>query len=222
MGDWMTRLNILTGDFGSGKTEVSINFAQYLVLSGNSKVALVDLDIVNPYFRSREAADLLAENGVEVIYPTGEVAQADLPIITPVVYKVLQNKEYTAVFDVGGDDIGARALGSLYNYFKTEDYQMILVVNNNRPFTRDLQGVLAMKDAIERTSRLKINALIANPNLGCDTTPRIIEVGHEMIQEFAEKLKLPLLFTAITEELIDSVNIEGKILPLKKYMKQPW
>lgn len=222
MGDFMTRLNILTGDYGSGKTEVSINFAQYLALSGNNKVALVDLDIVNPYFRSREAAESLAEDGVEVIYPTGEVAQADLPIITPVVYKVLQNKEYTAVFDVGGDDIGARALGSLYSYFKDEDYDMALVVNNNRPFTQDLAGVKAMKEAIERASRLQITALIANPNLGLDTTPRIVKVGHELIAEFAEKLGLPLLFTAIGEELVDSVNIEGKILPLKKYMKQPW
>lgn len=219
----MARLDILTGDYGSGKTEISINYALQLAAEGEfDKVALVDLDIVNPYFRSREAARELTEEGIEVIFPTGEVAHADLPVITPLVYKVLQDKRYKAIFDVGGDEVGARVLGSLREYFKADGYKMALVVNNNRPFTNTPEGVRAMKESIERASRLEITALIANPNLGGATDARMIQEGHEEIAGYAEGLDLPLLFTAVGREFIGQVDIGGKILPLQRYMKQPW
>ncbi len=219
----MARLDILTGDYGSGKTEISINYALHLAAKGKfDKVALVDLDIVNPYFRSREAEKELTEGGIEVIFPTGEIAHADLPVITPLVYKVLQNKQYKAIFDVGGDEAGARVLGSLREYFKADGYKMALVVNNNRPFTNTLEGVRSMKESIERASRLKISALIANPNLGGSTDARMIREGYEKIAGYAEDLGLPLLFTAVGREFIDQINIGGKILPLERYMKQPW
>src|SRR6056297_466048 len=121
------RITLFTGNFGSGKTEISLNYALHL-RENNKKVAVVDLDVINPYFRSRAKSELMEEHDIEVIYPK-ELKHADLPVITADIKKLLQNKEYYGVIDVGGDEDGATVLGSIADSLKETAYQLNLVVN---------------------------------------------------------------------------------------------
>ncbi|AZR73451.1 hypothetical protein BBF96_08680 [Anoxybacter fermentans] len=199
------RIQIFTGAYGSGKTEVSMNFAVDLKKE-HEKVALVDLDIVNPYFRSREAAGPLREKGVEVIFPAGVLATADLPALSPHILRVLQNQQYQVVFDVGGDDVGAVALGRFNSYFKEDQYDMNFVVNTNRPFTRDVMGIEKIINKVMKSSRLKVTHLIANINLCNETTVEDIMKGYPIIKEVSSKLKVPIKYLAVEESLKDELD----------------
>ena len=128
------RLNVICGPYGSGKTEFAINYALSIKAADpSSPIAIVDLDIVNPYFRSRDIAASLSEQGLEVVSTGAGLEQADLPALSPRIYAFLQDTTYNVVFDVGGDPVGARALGRFNNYFLNEDYDLMLVVNPYRP-----------------------------------------------------------------------------------------
>ncbi len=219
----MARINIFAGNFGSGKTEISINYAIKKKRDGKSKkVAVVDMDVVNPYFRSREAQKKLENQGIEVIFPEGLLANADLPIISPVIYKVLQQKSYQVIFDVGGDDVGATVLGSLQKYFQEDSVEFNLVVNPYRPFTKDLGGIKNIKEEVENASRLQFESMIANPNLGDETTVEILQEGYNKVLEFSRYFDLPIKFTVVMEELKDKISLPGEIFILKRFMRPPW
>jgi len=214
----MKRIKIFTGNFGSGKTEISINYS----LKREKPPFLLDLDIVKPYFRLREAEEILTEKGVEVIFPEGALSQADLPIVVPQVYKALQDKEREVIIDVGGDDDGARVLGSLHQYLKPGNYEFLMVVNIFRPFSSRLEDIFALRQIIEAASRLEVTHLVANPNLGPDTAPENVEKGFATISGWAEELGLPIKFTAILEDLVSQVDIPGEILPVNLHVQPPW
>ena len=217
------RLNIVVGNFGSGKTEVAVNLA--LDLARDRAVTMVDLDIVNPYFRCREAREEMESRGIEVIFPKGEFHAADLPIILPEVRGVIGGDGGYVIFDVGGDDLGARVLSSLADLMERRPYDMFQVINTKRPFTEDVEGCLKMRDEIEAASRLKITGLVANTHLMEETDAAIVLAGIETARAVAERAGIPLVFAAADRSLLP--ELEGRtgdcpVLPVERRMTPPW
>lgn len=215
---------VFVGYYGSGKTEMAVNYA-YQRRSRAGKVALVDLDIVNLYFRSRELKERLAADGIEVIVSEGKLALADLPALTPAIYGVLSQPELPVVWDVGGDEVGATALGRFAARIHDTGYEMYLVVNTYRPFTRDVDAILKVKAEIEQAARLKVTRLIANPNLGAATTVNEVVAGTLLVEEAARKAAVPLAWVGLLPRLLSEAaeRLPGRnFLPLERFMLVPW
>ncbi len=219
------RLTVIGGAFGSGKTEFAIAYARNLVAEGVQPVGLIDLDIVNPYFRSRDVAKELAELGLEVISTAPGLEYADLPALSPQIYGLLQDKRVTTVFDVGGDPVGARALGRFHPYFSQEDYDFWVVVNPYRPDTRDAAEAERLIAGLESASRLRATGLIGNINLGRETTLAIWRNGLPLIEELAERRALPVRYQMVEEGFL-AANREAlaahPVFPVRLRMLPPW
>jgi len=218
------RIKIFVGSFGSGKTEIAINYSIYC-RKNYSQVAIVDLDIVNPYFRTREAKDTLNLKGIKVISPEGEMAYADLPLISPEIKGLIQNSDYHLILDVGGDDVGTIVLGNFKSFIKDLDYEMLMIVNSYRPFTQDIPQIQQMAQEIENSSRLKVSGIISNPNLSTKTDEDVIKKGHILIRQAAQKLKMPIKFICIDERFSQKINqetFEEPIFYIKRFMCLPW
>ena len=217
------RVTIFTGNFGSGKTELSINYA--LKLNENySNIVLADLDVVNPYFRSREKSEFLEDKGIEVVYPKN-LKHADLPIVSANVYKLIKNEDIHGVLDVGGNEDGAISLASVSKNLHKEQYEMNFVINTMRPSTNSVEGILDMKKRIEAKSKLSFDNIICNINLGEETTIEHIKEGYPLIKEVSQELDLPIKFIAIYKDLLplDTENyFDEEILPIDLYMNTPW
>jgi tRNA uridine 5-carbamoylmethylation protein Kti12 len=219
----MSRIRVFTGHFGSGKTEIAINYALKLNEEGK-KVAIADLDIVNPYFCTRDQTDYLEEKGIKVIATPKEFSNAELGTVPLNTLTVFNDKTYEVVLDVGGDDQGAVALGQYNKYFREEDYDMYFVINTIRPLTNDVDSIIQYIDEIQRASRLKVKYLINNTNLSYETTVDMIKEGLEIVKEVSEKINIPIAFTAVREDLVSQVKEEigGNIFPIKIFMLPPW
>jgi len=218
------RIKIFVGGFGSGKTEIAINYSIYYKKKHN-QVAIVDLDIVNPYFRTREARDALNLKGIKVISPEGEMVYADLPLISPETKGLIQNPDCHLILDVGGDDVGTVVLGNFKSFIKDLDYEMLLVVNSYRPFTQSVPQIQQMAQEIENSSRLKISGIVSNPNLSGQTDERIVKQGHILIKQASRKLNLPIKFICIDERFSQKFkqeNFEESIFYIKRFMHLPW
>ncbi|HHY91399.1 MAG TPA: MinD/ParA family protein [Clostridiales bacterium] len=217
------RIRIIVGHYGSGKTEFAVNYAIKLAKE-KKKVALVDLDIVNLYFRSREKKDMLESLGIKVIGSNLEGRAADVPAISPSVLLPLQDKSYEAILDVGGDDIGARTLGRYHSYFQKEDYDMFCVVNANRPETQDVYGVIKHIQAIQNISRLSVTGLINNTHLLRETTTQDVLKGQQLIWQVSERLHIPIKYVSVLAEVAEKLpqGLEGEIFPIRLYMREDW
>lgn len=217
------RIRVFTGHFGSGKTEISLNYALKLAAEGK-KVTIADLDIVNPYFCSRDEQELLESKGIKLIATPKEYANAELGTIPLNTLSVFNDKSYDVVIDVGGDDMGAVALGQYHGYFQMEDYDMYFVINTNRPFTNGVEGVVEFIRDIERASRIKVKYLINNTNLSYETTIEDILEGQRVAREVSEKTGLPIRYTTVREDLVPELpeEIEGEIFPISIFMLPPW
>ena len=219
------RLIIIVGNYGSGKTEISVNLAISLA-ENHKKVCLADLDIVNPYFRSREAEKIMTDHSIEVVIPPGDQRFADLPIIVPRIKAMLTPAdEEFSLFDVGGDDVGARMLSSLREALGDNPYCLLQVVNSRRPFTGTVEGCLKMKDMIEEASRLKVSGFIANSHLIDQTTAQVVLEGYNMTLEASRRSGIPLETVAIMENLTKDPalsEIKVPILKLTRNMLPPW
>ena len=219
------RIIVVVGGYGSGKSEISVNLARFLAIKENKSVAIADLDIVNPYFRSREASLILDKLDIDSIYPKESFTHADLPIILPQIKSAIQGYQGTLILDVGGDDAGSRVLSSLTDAFLPDDYEMLLVINANRPFTKDLQGCLNMMQAIEITSRLKFTGLISNTHLVEHTDTEAIYRGYRLASEVCTETGLKFSFIAAEEKIlndIDPLKIEVPVLSLNRLLLKPW
>lgn len=216
---------IIVGGYGSGKSEVAVNLSRQLVNAGSAPVAIADLDIVNPYFRSREASEQLTSLGIRTINPTGGQHYADLPIILPEVKGAIEQRQGVLVLDVGGDDVGARVLSSLSESFVEGTYEMLLVLNGNRPFTADLDGCLQMINDIESSSRLKFTGIVSNTHLLEETTVQIALDGLELARQVSRRSDLPVAFLSGLREIIECDefdNVDVPILPLERLLLKPW
>ena len=217
------RLVMVVGNYGSGKTEVCVNLAIALTRAGWS-VQIADLDLVNPYFRCREAQWRMEAHGIRVVYPPGPQAWADLPILLPEIRGMLRppHGELT-IFDVGGDDVGARVLASLRTSITS--YELWQVINSKRPFTNTVDGCIAMQEAIEKASRLKITGLVANSHLIEQTTPEVVFEGWQLAHDVAAQTGISVRCVAMMEEFTGAKEfseIDAPLLPMQRYMTPPW
>ena len=217
------RIRIFTGHFGSGKTEVAVNYAMKLGDMGN-KTAIVDFDIVNPYFRTADVKEFLEQKGIYVITPLYANTNVDVPALPGEINTLFERKEYDVVFDVGGDDLGARVLSRYNEEILEEDYEMFFVINIKRPMTDTFLRIEEMIKSIEYSSRLKVTKLVNNTNLLGDTKEKDIIDGIELIEEVSKKLKIPIGFSSYIAN--QPLNIKEKlgteILELQKLIKLPW
>jgi len=213
------------GNYGSGKTEVAVNFALQMAAQGHS-LAIADLDIVNPYFRCREATEEMEERGIRVVVPRGANRHADLPIVLPAVKGLLSQEEGVAILDVGGDDVGAKALSHLANDFPPPgDYKMLQVINRSRPFTDTVDGCLRMREQIETSSRLFVTGLVSNTHLIMETTPDTVLEGYQFALEVAERAGLPLEMVVVPAWIADEMDLtafDAPVLVINREMLPPW
>lgn len=199
------RISIITGHYGSGKTNISVNMALKLAKEGK-KVTIVDLDIVNPYFRTADFKEMLERNGVKVITPTYANTNLDIPALPAQVNSVFDNKDSYVVIDVGGDDAGAIALGRYANTIAREDYDMYYVINEYRFQTKDAKETVELLKEIEACARVKATKLINNSNLGEETTLEKVEHSLSFAKQVSELTKLPLAFTCIRNDIKQNDN----------------
>lgn len=194
------RITLFVGNYGSGKTELAMNYALDLARQGQ-QVALADLDIINPYFRSREKAAFLTSQGVHVILPQADYIMAEVPALPPEIAGFIKNPAYHLVIDVGGDNTGATALGSLAQLIQESGYQMLMVVNTTRPDASTPEGIAGLMKSIEAASRLKISALVNNTNLAWETDLDLIQDGQEILQQVSLASGLPIDFIVVERPL---------------------
>ncbi|MBQ3118838.1 MAG: hypothetical protein IJC10_03645 [Clostridia bacterium] len=215
-----SKIYITVGHYGSGKTEYSVNYALHLKKTYD-KVFLVDLDIVNPYFRSNDARSLLESSGITVIAPDYAGTNVDIPALPPDVMRIFNVDDAAIVIDVGGDDDGAIALGRYKRFFDDADVSVSLVVNTRRPLSGTIEEIIEMKENIELSSRLSVTDLIADTNISDETTKEIIEEGYKIVKEVSKHLNIPIKYvvSAIDENFSEEVNnklfkIERKLLKI--------
>jgi hypothetical protein len=211
---------VFAGHFGSGKTEIAVNFA--LELAAVRRVNLVDLDLVKAYFRCRLARDAVVPRGIRLVAPEGELSQADLPILLPEVAGLIRRREETTVLDVGGDDSGARVLGSLAGGFPP-DYELLLVVNQRRPSSEHADATLAMMAEIEEAARLKVTGLVSNTHLMAETTPAIVRDGIAMCREVEARSGRPLRFACAEAPIAAALgDLDLPLLVVRRHILPPF
>ena len=203
------RITIFSGHYGSGKTNIAVNHALSLKAL-HDKVVIADIDIVNPYFRTKDSEALLRENGIRLICSSYANSNVDIPALPAEIYAVTDDKSLHAVLDVGGDERGALALGRLVPAIKEEnDYEMIFVLNAYRPLTHDLDGALSVMKEIEAACSLRFTALINNSNLGAETTEEDIRASLALAQRVAEEAQIPFWYTTVHESLWQYFSAES-------------
>lgn len=216
------RLLIVTGHYGTGKTEFSVNLALDLARA-KEKVMLADLDIVNPYFRSRERKDILQAAGVRVISSSQECSDADVPALPAEILTILEDRSYRGILDVGGDPDGARVLARFQPKIVAEDYQMIFVSNANRPEVRTAANAISYLRCIEEVTGLQYGGIVNNTHLCGETTPEEICKGAALADEISKETGIPVLCNTAVESLKDKLGpISGPVYPISIQMKKPW
>jgi hypothetical protein len=223
------RVTVLFGAFGSGKTEIALNLAIGLA-SKHDGVSLVDIDIVKPMFRSREMRKTVVAAGIRMVDTMAGLENADLPIVTGEVDALLGSGGGRVVVDVGGDHLGARALGR-YAGRMVKRYDALYVINTRRPFASNTQEIMKMMEMVEEASRLRTTGLIANTNLGIESSVELALEGFDIVSSVSRKTGVPIRCIAIYDQLIHmnpqiaadvSLKTGLPVLPLKRYLLKPW
>jgi hypothetical protein len=216
------RLIVISGAFGTGKTEIAINLALQLREAGHPHVTLVDLDIVNLYFRSRQKAHELEQRDIRVISAVEGFEHADLPALSPAIYSAFDAKDSRVVFDLGGSDLGGTVAGMFHDGFAGEPYEHWLVVNPYRPFNETAEATVEMAGRIEARSRLRITGMIANPHMLDETTPALVRDGLERVRQV---VAYPLVCLSVMDRYYSEEAFAGlgvPVLVIGKQMNQPW
>ena len=220
----VTGIVIIVGNYGSGKTEVSINLAVNQRRAG-SEVKVADLDLVNPYFRTREARKPLSDLGIEVVVPDEKYLQADLPILSPAIAGLIRRPSQLTIIDAGGNDVGATVLAALADSFGKKHVRMLQVVNPFRPFTDTIENCLKIRDEIEKASKMTINGIIGNANLIDETSSDDIYNGYDFVKALSEKSRLALNFVTAPVELLSELDLSRfscPVLPIERQLVPPW
>jgi len=242
---------VLVGDYGSGKSEVAVNLALKLADDAraaidrvdssqftvdrqrkadgrqtSSSIAIADLDLVNPYFRCREAREPLEQAGVRVVVPGG-YEFADLPILLPEIKGLLQDAQAVSVLDVGGDEVGARVLASLAPFAAVEHTAFWFVVNASRPFNDTVEGVQRAVARVEGAAGLRLTGLVANTHLMQETTPEMVVDGVRLAEQVAATRDVPVAFVAVMEGVAEQLRERGvelsqPLLVMRRLLVPPW
>ncbi|MFA5637245.1 MAG: ATP-binding protein [Anaerovoracaceae bacterium] len=222
------RIRIIVGHYGSGKTEFAVNYAVKMAELGR-KTSLVDLDIANTYFRSRERQALLEDKGVLVYSNTfGYDITADLPAISSRIRAPLEDVECNTIVDAGGDDSGARILVQFKKYFTGEQSEMLCVINANRPETSTVDRALSHITRIEKETSLKVSGIVNNTHLIKETVSEDILKGYELARGVSKVLKIPIKYNCCVEHLVEDLTGKTRdlddfnIFPIKLYMRENW
>lgn len=203
------RITLFAGHYGSGKTNIAVNWTKALHRE-EDMVLLADLDIVNPYYRAKDSRDELEAEGIRVISSFFANSNVDLPALPQEMYAITDDRRYTCVLDVGGDDRGALALGRLNpGILEENDYEMLLVVNRFRPLTRDAESTLEVVQEIEAACRIPFTGIVNNSNLGADTTAEDILESLPYAASIQEKTGLPIRMTTVEAGLYEA--LKGKV-----------
>lgn len=210
------RITLLCGHYGSGKTNIAVNMA-FKLKNKYEKVAIADLDIVNPYFRTKDSAKDFEEKGIRLICSDYAGSNVDIPALPADMYALTDDKTLKAVIDVGGDDRGALALGRIASKILEEnDYEMLLVVNRFRPLTCDAASTVEVMREIESAAGIRFTGIVNNSNLGEETTAQDILDSLSYADKVSAACGLPVFLTTVNEKLYNS--LEGKVdnlFPLK-------
>ena len=215
------RLTIVTGHYGVGKTELAVNLALALAAEGTAPVMLADLDIVNPYFRSRERKPLLEEAGIRVIATSQACTDADVPAVPAEVLAMLEDRRVRGVIDAGGDPVGARVLARFRPKIAQEDYQLVYVLNANRPEVRTPEAATAYLRGIEQVTGLTCTGLVNNTHLCGETTAAEVRKGAALAEAVSHETGIPVL--GHMAEARFAPELEGlTVFPIEVRMRQPW
>ncbi len=217
------RITIFAGHYGSGKTNIAVNYALHL-RKNYDKVDIADLDIVNPYFRSKDSEKHLEERGIHLISSEYANSNVDVPAMPAEAYAIIDDLSVRAVIDVGGDDRGALALGRYTPaIIEQNDYEMLFVINKYRPLTPDCTSTLEVMREIETACGMKFTGIVNNSNLGDETTAKDVIASIDYAKEISETSGLPIRMTTVKEDLFESLNEKVvNCFAIRLYVKQSW
>lgn len=203
------RITIISGHYGSGKTNIAVSLALDLKKQ-HENTAIADIDIVNPYFRTKDSEQHLKENGIRLICSEYANSNVDIPALPQEMYAVTDDKTMYSILDVGGDERGALALGRIAPRIREEnDFEMIYVVNKYRPLTRDADSAIEVMREIEAACKLKFTCIINNSNLGIETDADTVLSSQKYAEEISERTGLPILYTTVSGSV--RAQLEDKI-----------
>ena len=219
------RIRIITGHYGSGKTEFAVNYVKKLRESVDGRVAIADLDIVNVYFRSREKKEELEEKGIQVIASNLDTAVADVPAVSGAMTMPVINKEYQYVVDLGGNDVGTLVLGRIKPLLDHAEADFFMVVNAYRPNTSTPEGIIEQMENLEYAAGLKVTGFINNTNLVRETTAECLLHGDEVLKEVTKRTGVPVKYVSyvkdvMTEEIPE--GLAGELFPMEFNMRKTW
>ena len=219
------RIRIITGHYGSGKTEFAVNYVKKLRESVDGRVAIADLDIVNVYFRSREKKEELEEKGIQVIASYLDTAVADVPAVSGAMTMPVINKEYQYVVDLGGNDVGTLVLGRIKPLLDHAEADFFMVVNAYRPNTSTPEGIIEQMENLEYAAGLKVTGFINNTNLVRETTAECLLHGDEVLKEVTKRTGVPVKYVSyvkdvMTEEIPEGLS--GELFPMEFNMRKTW
>lgn len=224
------KIRVLVGSYGCGKTELSLNLAVTAARRGD-KTALVDLDIVNPFFRSGFHGEMLEKENVHLITSEYTLEASDVPVVSPEVNAAFDGDYDTVIFDVGGDPVGATALGQYRHKFMRvppEDLEILFIVNTRRPLTQTVEDIEEMLDKVQRCSRLSVTALVNNTNLAGETDVDLLLEGQKILKCVSENLNIPIKYYGVketifhnSEQLLEK-NCEGEPIQIQIYTRLGW
>ena len=219
------RLTLFAGHYGSGKTNIAVNYA--LLLAGQGKqVCIGDLDIVNPYFRTKDSAKVLENAGVTLISPKFANTNVDLPALPAEAYRLVEDKSVYGIMDISGDDRGAYALGRYVpSILQENNYRMVFVANCYRPLTRTPEDAMEVMAEIESACGLRFTDIINNSNLGSETTPETVLQSRDFIEKLSELTNLPVFATTAVAAVAEKLQgVVENLLPMQlqeKYFDLP-
>lgn len=222
----LSKFIVVTGHYGCGKTNFSINLALDYKRSGHN-VTLADMDLVNPYFRTSDFREMLENEGIEVIAPVFGHTNLDIPSLPAAMYSIFE-KEDIVIVDVGGDDVGSTVLGRFRPKFEGLDFDMLYVVNRFRNMTANADDALEILDEIQTVSGLKATRLVNNSHMMRDTDADILKSGIEFTKEISDKSGLPVLCSTIRRDLYEDsamrsvLEREGDVYPIDIHVKTAW
>lgn len=220
MKETLAPCTVVCGHYGAGKTNLTVNLALDAARRGEA-VTVIDMDVVNPYFRTADFRELFQKAGVRLIAPVYANTNLDLPVLPPSVGTTIRAGKGRVLLDLGGDDDGAVALGGFSALLKEQGYSMLYVVNSRRETEPDPGEEAALLSRIQSASRLTVTHLVNNTNLGPETTPEVIRESFPYVEEVSRLTGVPILGVAAEEKLIPFLPAEDP-LPVRVYVKPPW